>query len=75
MHEIHRQHFAAYINDMLAVERDLMALIERPEWTLWSHRVIFHGRRRCTARSPQCGSCEIAALCPTAPGAKVRQES
>jgi endonuclease-3 len=58
--------------DPVVVERDLMALIERREWTLWSHRVIFHGRRRCTARSPQCGSCEIAPLCPSAPGAKVR---
>ncbi|WP_062200287.1 endonuclease III [Demequina salsinemoris] len=61
--------------DPVVVERDLMALIERREWTLWSHRVIFHGRRRCMARKPDCGSCEIAALCPTAPGAKVRQAS
>lgn len=53
-------------DDPVAVERDLMALIERREWTLWSHRVIFHGRRRCTARKPQCGACEIAALCPSA---------
>ncbi|WP_084074299.1 endonuclease III [Demequina sp. NBRC 110052] len=60
--------------DPVLVERDLMALIERREWTLWSHRVIFHGRRRCTARKPDCGSCEIAALCPTAPGAKVRAD-
>ncbi|WP_084124890.1 endonuclease III [Demequina sp. NBRC 110054] len=59
--------------DPVVVERDLMALIERREWTLWSHRVIFHGRRRCMARKPDCGSCEIAALCPSAPGAKVRQ--
>ncbi len=58
--------------DPVAVERDLMALIERREWTLWSHRVIFHGRRRCKARKPECGACEIAALCPSAPGAKVR---
>ncbi len=58
--------------DPVAVERDLMALIERREWTLWSHRVIFHGRRRCYARRPDCGGCEIAALCPTAPGARVR---
>lgn len=61
--------------DPVVVERDLMALIERREWTLWSHRVIFHGRRRCTARKPDCGSCEIAALCPTAPGARVRDRS
>jgi endonuclease-3 len=58
--------------DPVAVERDLMALIERREWTLWSHRIIFHGRRRCKARKPECGACEIAALCPTAPGAKSR---
>ena len=58
--------------DPVAVEQDLMALIERREWTLWSHRIIFHGRRRCKARKPECGACEIAALCPTAPGAKSR---
>lgn len=58
--------------DPVAVERDLMALIERREWTLWSHRVIFHGRRRCKARTPECGACEIAYLCPSAPGANVR---
>lgn len=52
--------------DPVAVEQDLMRLIERREWTLWSHRVIFHGRRRCTARKPDCAGCEIAALCPSA---------
>ena len=55
-------------HDPVTVERDLMALIERPEWTLWSHRVIFHGRRRCTARKPDCGHCEIARLCPVGRG-------
>jgi len=58
--------------DPVAVERDLMNLIERREWTLWSHRIIFHGRRRCKARKPECWACEIAHLCPSAPGAKVR---
>ena len=53
-------------DDPVAVERDLGQLIERREWTLWSHRVIFHGRRRCTARKPDCGGCEIANLCPSA---------
>ena len=52
--------------DPVAVERDLMVLIERKEWTLFSHRVIFHGRRRCMARKPDCGDCEIARLCPSA---------
>ncbi len=59
-------------DDPVVVERDLMALIERKEWTLWSHRVIFHGRRRCMARKPDCANCEIARLCPTAPGSTVR---
>lgn len=53
-------------DDPVAVEKDLALLIERREWTLWSHRVIFHGRRRCTARKPDCGGCEIARLCPSA---------
>jgi endonuclease-3 len=52
--------------DPVAVESDLALLIERPEWTLWSHRIIFHGRRRCTARKPDCGGCEISRLCPSA---------
>lgn len=53
-------------DDPVAIEKDLALLIERREWTLWSHRIIFHGRRRCTARKPDCGGCEIARLCPSA---------
>ncbi len=53
-------------DDPVAVEKDLAMLIERREWTFWSHRIIFHGRRRCTARKPDCGGCEIARLCPSA---------
>ncbi len=52
--------------DPVAVENATLALIERREWTLWSHRIIFHGRRRCTARKPDCGGCEIARWCPSA---------
>lgn len=55
-------------DDPVAVERDLVALIERAEWTQWSHRVIFHGRRRCMARKPDCFNCEIARLCPVGRG-------
>lgn len=54
--------------DPVAVERDLAALIERAEWTEWSHRIIFHGRRRCMARKPDCSGCEIARLCPVGRG-------
>lgn len=52
--------------DPVVVEREIAALVERPEWTLLSHRVIFHGRRVCFARRPACGACPIADLCPSA---------
>jgi len=48
------------------VESDLMQLIPRPVWTLWSHWLIFHGRRRCYARNPDCTQCELRNLCPSA---------
>ena len=46
------------------VESDLMALFPRKDWTLMSHRVIWHGRRRCHARRPACGACPVARWCP-----------
>ena len=46
------------------VEAELMALIARRDWTMMSHRVIFHGRRCCHARKPACGACPVARLCP-----------
>ena len=52
--------------DPVKVEADVAALIERREWTLVSHRLIFHGRRVCHARRPACGDCAIAHLCPSA---------
>ena len=48
------------------IEQDLMKLIPREQWTLFSHWLIWHGRRRCTARKPDCAGCEIAHLCPSA---------
>ena len=51
--------------DPSQVEQDLMGLIPRPDWTLLSHRVIFHGRRVCHARKPACGACGLARLCPS----------
>ncbi len=47
------------------VERDLMKLVPRNRWTLWSHWLIFHGRRRCFARNPDCLHCELLDICPT----------
>jgi endonuclease-3 len=48
------------------VERDLMALVPREDWTLVSHLLIWHGRRVCIARRPRCSSCCIAEWCPSA---------
>jgi endonuclease-3 len=46
------------------VERDLMALIPKAEWTMFSHRMIYHGRQVCHARKPNCDGCALARLCP-----------
>src|SRR6202040_3715180 len=47
------------------IERDLMTLVPREHWTDWSHWLIWHGRRRCYARKPDCANCEILRLCPS----------
>ena len=47
------------------VEQDLMKLVPREQWTLFSHWLIWHGRRRCSARKPDCANCEISELCPS----------
>lgn len=52
--------------DPLKIERDLMALIPDPDWTLVSHLLIWHGRRVCIARRPKCPQCVVAGLCPSA---------
>jgi endonuclease-3 len=50
--------------DPVKVESVVGELIPRNEWTMFSHRVIFHGRRICHSRKPACGACPIASLCP-----------
>jgi len=47
------------------VEAELATLIPRRDWTMMSHRVIFHGRRCCHARKPACGACPLARMCPS----------
>jgi endonuclease-3 len=47
------------------IERDVAALLPRPEWTAASNRLIWHGRRVCHARKPACGACGIAHWCPS----------
>jgi endonuclease-3 len=50
--------------DAVKLEQELMKLVPQNEWTDFSHWLIWHGRRRCSARSPDCAHCEIANLCP-----------
>jgi endonuclease-3 len=52
-------------DDPVKVERVVSALIPKAEWTMLSHRIIFHGRRVCHARKPACGACGVASLCPS----------
>lgn len=51
--------------DPVKIEKAVGELIERKEWTLLSHRVIFHGRRVCHARKPACGVCILSKDCPS----------
>jgi endonuclease III len=46
------------------VERDLMGLVPKKHWSLFAHRMIFHGRQVCRARRPRCEACPLAGLCP-----------
>lgn len=48
------------------IEQALMSLVPQDQWTLFSHWLIWHGRRRCNARKPDCADCEISKLCPSA---------
>jgi endonuclease III len=50
--------------DPVKVELVVNELIPKQEWTILSHRVIWHGRRICHARKPACGACPVARLCP-----------
>ena len=50
----------------IKIEQDLMKLFPEKSWTDLSHWLIWHGRRRCTARKPDCISCELQSVCPSA---------
>ena len=52
--------------DPVKIERDLMKKLPRKEWTMFSHRLIWHGRRLCKAARPRCPECRLAPLCPSA---------
>ena len=46
------------------VEQDLMKLLPSKHWVMFNHRMIYHGRRVCYARKPDCAGCTLAPLCP-----------
>ena len=52
-------------DDPVKVEMDIAQLFERRDWTMLSHRLIFHGRRTCHSRRPACGACPVAGQCPS----------
>jgi len=52
--------------DAEKVEQVLTELLPPEEWTMFSHRIIEHGRRVCIARRPRCGECVLRELCPSA---------
>ena len=52
-------------DDPVKIEAEVGTLIPRRDWTMLSHRVIWHGRRVCHARRPACGACGLARLCPS----------
>lgn len=56
------------------IEQDLMQLVPQQEWTLFSHLLIWHGRRRCFARNPDCPGCEVKRLCPKIGAKKTSSE-
>jgi endonuclease-3 len=53
--------------DPKKIEPVLMKLVPQKDWTLFSHWLIFHGRRRCKALKPDCPNCELKDLCPSYP--------
>jgi len=52
-------------DDPVKIEFDVAELFEPRDWTMLSHRVVFHGRRVCHSRKPACGACPVASLCPS----------
>ncbi|MBM3290512.1 MAG: endonuclease III [Candidatus Hydrogenedentes bacterium] len=51
-------------DDPKTIERDLMKILPRPDWTIFSHCMVFHGRAVCNARAPLCSQCPVRAHCP-----------
>jgi len=63
--------------DPQKIELQLMELVPQNQWTMLSHWLIWHGRRRCYARTPDCANCEIQDLCPRigVPNSKIKRKT
>lgn len=66
--DTHVQRIAARLDltknsDPVKIERDLMKIIPREKWILFSHQIILHGRALCVARNPKCAGCALNSLC------------
>jgi endonuclease-3 len=61
-----RLQLSEHADDPVKLEFDLADVVPKKDWTLFSHLLIFHGRRICTARKPNCPACPIAPYCPAA---------
>ncbi len=66
--DTHVQRIAARLDltkntDPAKIEQDLMKIVPRERWILFSHQVILHGRALCVARNPKCAQCDLNSLC------------
>lgn len=66
VHRISRRLELTRNDDPRKIEQDLMQIIPREKWTLFSHQIIWHGRKLCTARRPKCADCPIENICHAA---------
>jgi endonuclease-3 len=72
MQRVNRRLGLSHHDDPERIERDLMELIPRSEWTRYTNRVIHHGRVCCTARAPRCDACPLGSDCPWRAGGRRR---
>ena len=66
VHRISRRLELTGHDDPKNIEQDLMKIIPRDRWTLFSHQIIWHGRKLCIARSPKCAECPLENICHAA---------